>query len=323
MTFWTTKWTMAAFAALATMVVAEPASAQATRTWVSGVGDDSNPCSRTAPCRTFAGAISKTAAGGEINCLDPGIFGMLTITKSISIICDSQIGGIQADLTDDGYVPTIIVNVGANDKVLLSGLDIRGNLRAGQSGIQIYSGGTLHVRNSVLHFLGGCGIVALDASTVILDNISSYGNFCGLSFQKISAGSLDFALNNVRIIDSTRTGIYVGSGSSVGSVKGTMLNSVVAHTTSDVWGVSNHGVNIEATVGQVQLAIENSVFSGHKIGGIDAQGSGAKVTMSGSLVSYNGVGISAQGGSALVSYGDNILIGNMSNGTFTSAIVKK
>src|SRR5687767_15488928 len=61
------------------------AQAQATRTWVSGVGNDENPCSRTAPCKTWAGAISKTAAGGEIDALDPGGFGALTITKSITI----------------------------------------------------------------------------------------------------------------------------------------------------------------------------------------------------------------------------------------------
>src|ERR1044071_1683124 len=64
-----------------------PAQAQATRTWVSGVGDDVNPCSRTAPCKTFAGAISKTAAGGEINCIDPGGYGTVTITKSITLDC--------------------------------------------------------------------------------------------------------------------------------------------------------------------------------------------------------------------------------------------
>jgi hypothetical protein len=64
------------------------AHAQATRTWVSGVGDDANPCSRTAPCKTFPGAISKTAAGGEINCLDPGGFGQVTVTKSMTISCE-------------------------------------------------------------------------------------------------------------------------------------------------------------------------------------------------------------------------------------------
>src|SRR6201992_1224753 len=78
-----------AFAILGTTLVSTlwtaPAQAQASRTWVCGVGDDANPCSRTAPCKTFAGAISKTAAGGEISVLDPGGYGALTITKSISI----------------------------------------------------------------------------------------------------------------------------------------------------------------------------------------------------------------------------------------------
>ena len=79
-----------------TFAFAPSAQAQASRTWVSGVGDDANPCSRTAPCKTFAGAISKTAAGGKINCLDPGGFGAVTITKSISIICDAATTGIVA-----------------------------------------------------------------------------------------------------------------------------------------------------------------------------------------------------------------------------------
>src|SRR5271170_779269 len=70
------------------------ASAQATRTWVSGVGDDANPCSRTAPCKTFAGAIAKTAAAGEINCLDPGGFGAVTIVKSMTIACQAGTAGV-------------------------------------------------------------------------------------------------------------------------------------------------------------------------------------------------------------------------------------
>src|SRR5258707_2628757 len=78
---------------IAILATSSLASAQATRTWVSGVGDDANPCSRTAPCKTFAGAISKTAVGGEIDCLDPGGFGQVTITKAITIDCDSGTGG--------------------------------------------------------------------------------------------------------------------------------------------------------------------------------------------------------------------------------------
>src|SRR5689334_18384333 len=81
-------------AILAVALQVAPAQAQATRTWVSGVGDDVNPCSRTAPCKTFAGAISKTAAGGEINCLDPAGYGTVTITKSLAIKCEFTEGGV-------------------------------------------------------------------------------------------------------------------------------------------------------------------------------------------------------------------------------------
>src|SRR5437868_10287053 len=95
------------------------AHAQATRTWVSGVGDDVNPCSRTAPCKTFAGAISKTAALGEINCLDSAGFGAVTITKSISIICNGVIGGILSAGTTG-----VLINALSSDKVILKGLDI-------------------------------------------------------------------------------------------------------------------------------------------------------------------------------------------------------
>src|SRR6188474_3534263 len=110
------------------------AQAQATRTWVSGVGDDANPCSRTAPCKTFAGAISKTAAGGEISVLDPGGFGAVTITKSISILNDySGEAGILAAGTNG-----IIVNAAATDVVLLRGIVIDGGTPAvpGLNGIR-------------------------------------------------------------------------------------------------------------------------------------------------------------------------------------------
>src|SRR5438046_8447813 len=100
---------------------ASSAYAQATRTWVSGVGDDANPCSRTAPCKTFAGAISKTAAGGEIDCLDPGGFGAVTITKSITIDCGTNAGGILNAGTNG-----VIVNAGTSDKVVLRNLVIQG-----------------------------------------------------------------------------------------------------------------------------------------------------------------------------------------------------
>jgi hypothetical protein len=116
------KW-IALLVALVGVMAASSAYAQATRTWVSGVGDDANPCSRTAPCKTFAGAISKTAAGGEINCLDPAGFGAVTLTKSITIDCTGTLGGILASSTTG-----VILN-GAGIVVTLRALEINGARR--------------------------------------------------------------------------------------------------------------------------------------------------------------------------------------------------
>lgn len=131
--------------------LASPAYAQAARTWVSGVGDDFDPCSRTAPCKTFAGAISKTLATGQINCLDSGSFGAVTITKSISIVCDGVIAGILAVGTNG-----VVVN-GANIEVVLSGLDIDG-FNSGINGVRIINAGTVIVRNTSIRNFTVSGI---------------------------------------------------------------------------------------------------------------------------------------------------------------------
>src|SRR5215510_5977250 len=105
-----------------------PAHAQATRTWVSGVGDDANPCSRTAPCKTFAGAISKTALNGEINCLDPGGFGAVTITKSITIDCHEIFASILNSGTNGINIPFDSFNAALDVRktVRLRNLNING-----------------------------------------------------------------------------------------------------------------------------------------------------------------------------------------------------
>ena len=126
-----------AFGFLVPLLASAPAHAQATRTWVSGVGDDANPCSRTAPCKTFAGAISKTSTFGEINVLDPGGFGALTVTKSITVKSDHVEAGVLVAGTNG-----IIVNVpAATDRVQLEGLDFEG-LGSGINGVQIVGSGT-------------------------------------------------------------------------------------------------------------------------------------------------------------------------------------
>src|SRR5713226_969296 len=115
--------------AIFTFAFASMAQAQAARTWVSGVGDDANPCSRTAPCKTFAGAISKTADKGEISVLDPGGFGAVTITKNITLNGDGTLGSILVSGTN-----AINVAAGANDVVYIRELKIIG-IGAGITGI--------------------------------------------------------------------------------------------------------------------------------------------------------------------------------------------
>jgi hypothetical protein len=128
--------------------VATPASAQATRTWVSGVGDDANPCSRTAPCKTFAGAIAKTATAGEINVLDPGGFGAVTITKAITIRSDHIEAGVLVAGTNG-----INVAAGAADTVVLEGLDFDGT-GTGLNGVNITSGlNTFIIRCAIRRFI--------------------------------------------------------------------------------------------------------------------------------------------------------------------------
>lgn len=179
---------------LALGVTATPASAQATRTWVSGVGDDANPCSRTAPCRTFAGAISKTAAGGEINCLDPGSFGAVTITKSMTITCL----GLQSAVSVSG-TNGINVNAGVNDRVVLQGLDIEG-LSNGTSGV---------------------GVNILSARDVVVIDCSIRGfNSAGSSGIRVNSGAVKARLTvaNSSIAGNT-VGITVDSTGGQGSAK--------------------------------------------------------------------------------------------------------
>jgi hypothetical protein len=149
-----------------------PANAQATRTWVSGVGDDANPCSRTAPCKTFAGAISKTADGGEISVLDPGGFGAVTITKSITLNGDGTLAGILAASTNG-----IIINAAAGKDVLLRNISINGvggSTLPGLNGIRFLAGGSLTLQNvNIYGFSQSCIDIAITAGTGPITEITN------------------------------------------------------------------------------------------------------------------------------------------------------
>src|ERR1043166_4308909 len=160
--------------AIATFLIAfaSIAQAQASRTWVSGVGDDANPCSRTAPCKTFAGAISKTAAGGEIDALDPAGYGAVTITKGITI--DGG-GGQVASVLVSG-TNGIVVQAGPSDTVILRNLRING-IGTGINGIRFLAGKALSVESCDIFGFTTNGIdVASSGGQVFVTGTSSDSN---------------------------------------------------------------------------------------------------------------------------------------------------
>src|SRR5688572_3304610 len=199
-----TRMFLMAAVAVAGVGFAAPASAQATRTWVSGVGDDVNPCSRTAPCKTFAGAISKTAAGGEINCLDPGGFGAVTIIKSMTIACQYTEGGVLAG--GNG----IVLNMpAATDVAVLRGLDFFG-VNPPTNGVRFVNQGTLHIIESKISRFNAAGSFGVSyqpsgasklfiTDTYISEN-GAAGNGGGILIRPTGAGgSANVVFNNVTV----------------------------------------------------------------------------------------------------------------------------
>lgn len=217
---------MLTLAVAACAFAATPAAAQATRTWVSGVGDDVNPCSRTAPCKTFAGAISKTAAGGEINCLDPGGFGGVTITKALTILCDGVVGGALAGGN------AINVNAGVNDRVVLKGLDIFAVNPVGAAGVNVIQArDVIIIDTNIQGFGAGVLVAGSTKMRVTVHNSRIIGNTVGVSVTNSggmgSAKVVDtlFAANTeagIRISGSGNRGTLTGN-SIIGSVRGLEL----------------------------------------------------------------------------------------------------
>jgi hypothetical protein len=250
--------------AIAALALPTAAFGQATRTWVSGVGDDANPCSRTAPCKTFAGAISKTANGGEINCLDPGGFGGVTITKSLTIKCHYTEGGTLVAGTN-----AIVVNATATDKVTLRGLDINGTgvgAPISLSGVKVLSAKTVHIFDSEIYqFKAGVAVVPTSAQTrVLLKNNHIHNN---------GVGVINAAGNNLITFSSVTlraNDIADNTCGTVTSAFGTNASTPDANTDC---GAAGSGSGINRTV--VTSAYHNGIHDNGT--GVFARGSGAAV----------------------------------------------
>ena len=251
-------WLPALAGLLLSVLVSVPAHAQATRTWVSGVGDDANPCSRTAPCKTFAGAISKTATLGEINCLDPGGYGTLTITKSIAIDCTGTYGSILAAGTNG---ITINVDSAAGMIVRLRGLSISGVL-SGLKGVSII--GTSTNDNAIS--IEDCVIDGFTQQAILF-----------------SAKNGRFLVRNTSVRNNYGAAVSVAAASGASTAKATFDN------------VSTFDSGYGFAIGNgAQVVIKNSIASQHTTGGIEGD-AGSTMTITSSIISGNGTGIITSG----------------------------
>jgi hypothetical protein len=265
--------------------------AQATRTWVSGVGDDTKPCSRTAPCKTFAGAISKTAAGGEIDALDPAGYGAVTVTKSITL--DGG-GGQVASILVSG-TNGVSVQAGANDVVTIRNLSFNG-IGSGLSGIRFVSGKALHIEHC---------------------SITGFANH-GIDIEPTSAGGLIFVEDTVSQ-DNAGSGIFALSA--VTPVQVTIDNSRFdnnavgvsaqdfswfAIRNSEAGGNSQVGFQAKANAGTAVVSIANSA-AGNNATGIQAGGGAApsSIRLTGVSVFLNITGLTTGTNGVISSFGNN------------------
>lgn len=293
---------------------------QASRTWVSGVGDDANPCSRTAPCKTWAGAISKTAPGGEIDALDPGGFGALTITKSITL--DGG-GGQVASTLVSGTNGIVVAGATGNEIVIIRNIRINGlkdSGNGGANGIRFISGKDLNVENCVIFGFNTNGIdIELGASgsahivNTIIKNIGNCGGACTSGqgdgiFASTSAGQVQVGVDHAQVMVLANNGIEAGNNSRI-----SVNNSFLEHA-------GGSGVQVNSSTGS-QITVGNSElsFNANGITTTGAAGNGGVVgyseIYSNSNLGFNPVG--GAGGGTIFSYAGTNRVSNNAGGTGT------
>jgi hypothetical protein len=297
---------------LASCLYALPSHAQ-TRTWVSGVGDDLNPCSRTAPCKTFAGAISKTAIFGEINFLDSGGFGAVTITKSITIKCEGVIGGVLAAGTTGINVNDSGSATPGSAIVTLSGLDLEGTA-TGINGINFTSGAILHVHKLQIRGFrgGGSGIVVggsgakrlFVADSYITDNGNSVST-AGILVRPTGGGSVNVSINRTQLEGNTN-GVFMdgtgGGGASNLSVRDSVLG-----------GSSSNGIAVASTGPAFKALVDNTLINFNAGVGVATAGASATLHIGRSNITQNVTGTFNAGGT-LQSFKNNELSLNGTDG---------
>jgi hypothetical protein len=202
------------------IVISFPAQALSDRTWVSGTGTNSAPCTRAAPCATFQFAHDQTNPSGEINCVDAGSYGQLAIAKAITISCEAGTAGILVAVSGNG----IFINAAATDVVTLRGLDIEGS-GVGTFGIIAQQAREVHVEKcSIRNFRFSSTAAALRTSNgsittifmFVVDTVLS-DNSNGISLG--SAGGFKVAsVKNAIITGSTSNGVDLPNSNAFANV---------------------------------------------------------------------------------------------------------
>jgi len=284
-------------------ILGVPAHAQATRTWVSGVGDDANPCSRTAPCKTFPGAISKTATSGIINCIDSGGFGTVTITKSITIDCRPFLGGVLAAGIPNG----IVVNGnGSNIVVRLVGLDIEG-AASGTNGVNFINGGELTIEDCKIYGFTGNGIAFAPPNGTNAElhvvNTTASDNGSGVFVQPVGNGIAHVDLTRVQLLGNGNGLRVDGTNGNTGAARVSVRDSVAAGNTTGFAVVSSGAFS--------RITISNS-NAAHNVTGLQADQAQAALILTGVTSTANNTGISTTNGAQSFSYTNNFINGNVS-----------
>ncbi|HVZ52996.1 MAG TPA: right-handed parallel beta-helix repeat-containing protein [Pseudolabrys sp.] len=298
--------------ALLLIMSAGSAQAQATRTWVSGVGDDANPCSRTAPCKTFAGAISKTAASGEINVLDPGGFGAVTITKSITISSEGFEAGVLVSGTNG-----IVISAASTDVITLKGLDIEG-LGTGLDGIKFLAGGALHVinsrikhfTNSGINFAPSSGNPKLFVTDCYIEENGS-GTNAGILIRPTSTATATVSVNRTQL-NNNNIGFRIDTTAPGGAVAATMRDSMVS-------GTVGFGIHVVVAANAATMLVDHVSVTGNGAG-LVVHGVPATIIANQTTVTGNGTGLLITPSGQLISYKNNVVTGNGTDGAFSSSV---
>jgi len=292
------------------LVFAAMAQAQATRTWVSGVGDDVNPCSRTAPCKTFAGAISKTAAGGEIDALDPGGFGTLTITKSITVDGAGTMGSTLASGTTGFSVNDSTSATPRTSVVILRNLSINGTgPTLGTTGIRMLSGKSLTVENCIIQNFQTHGI---EVNNTLAGHQLTVNNTTITNVGVVTPGG-----SGIRITGASPTPhLVVITNSNLMKARNGLFADVSSRITMTNTVVSNNADDGVAAVGSSDVNVKNCYIT-NNTNGVETQGT-ATMRLSENVISQNNVNVRVTGGT-MGSYGRNQIRGNTGGGDLIGA----